>query len=106
MMPSVLATVSATSLALSGGRSSTCTRPPAISTAWSCHSLFQSFSETLGRVRLLAMMYSTWVSMALVGVVEDQADDLRIGRHHLAVVMIRAHDFAVHQMRRRHMDVV
>jgi len=60
MIPSVVATRSATSLALSGGISSTCTRPVAISSCVSCQFLFQAVRGTAPvRVMDLAMMYST-----------------------------------------------
>src|SRR5258708_5519871 len=60
MIPSVVATRSATSLAFSGGISCTCTRPVAISCLWSCQFLFQAVSDTAPvRVMDLAMMYST-----------------------------------------------
>src|SRR5207245_11397912 len=59
MMPSVCATRSATFLASSGGRSSTCTRPVAISWAWSCQFLFHSArGMAFVRVTVLATMYS------------------------------------------------
>src|SRR5215470_7684964 len=60
LIPSVVATRSATSLALSGVISRTWTRPVAISCLWSCQFLFQSAKETAPvRVMDLATMYST-----------------------------------------------
>src|SRR5215472_17703565 len=65
MIPSVVATRSATSLALSGGRSCTWTRPVAISCLWSCQFLFQSVKDTAPvRVMDLEIMYSTCANRA------------------------------------------
>jgi uncharacterized protein DUF4440 len=75
MIPSVVATRSATSLALSGGISCTCTRPVAISCLWSCQFLFQSARDTAPvRVMDLAMMYSTCSRRAPGSLDADDSD--------------------------------
>src|SRR3989442_928056 len=98
-MPSVVATVSATSLALSGGRSSTWTRPPAISTAWSCQFLFHVLQRDCRTSQLLGVNPFDLRQPGIgIGGLINQANNLRIRRHHLAVMMVRAHLLAIDQM--------
>src|SRR5207253_11187409 len=97
-MPSVVATVSATSLALSGGRSSTWT-PSGDLHRVVVPVLVPVLQRDCRTSQLLGVNPFDLRQPGIgIGGLINQANNLRIRRHHLAVMMVRAHLLAIDQM--------